>query len=113
MTKHQKMKAIDFIKENGIDKARDVVEGAPELATHFINGEYVRVSDPRWILDSHISISELKRLVESVDLIEKVGGIKQARYFFGKFECVHIGLDLVQCRSIGKAIEDWESICGN
>lgn len=73
------MNAIKFIKDYGIEKAREVVEGAPERATHLRNGEYVRVSDPRWMLDGYVSIADLKRLVESVDLVNLKGGVKKLK----------------------------------
>ena len=36
------MNATDFIKQHGVEKARKVVEGAPELAEYYstIDGEY-------------------------------------------------------------------------
>lgn len=83
------MKAIDFIKEYSIEKAREVVEGAPDGATYYVNekskivvglhgfyadGFCVGIHNPH----THIKISALKRLVESVDIITKVGGIREA-----------------------------------
>lgn len=31
------MNAIQFIKDHGVDKAREVVEGAPDGATYYVN----------------------------------------------------------------------------
>lgn len=73
------MNAIKFIKEHGIEKAREVVNGAPKRATHLTNGEYVRVSDPRWILDGYVSIADLERLVKSINLVEFEGGLYKAK----------------------------------
>lgn len=73
------MNAINFIKQHGIEKAREVVEGAPERATHLLSGEYVRVSDPRWILDGYVSIADLKCLVKSINLVQFEGGVYKAK----------------------------------
>ena len=71
------MNAIDFIKEHGIEKAREVVSGAPYLnsdETHFC-------SDVLYYTDGFgddgycqhcVDISDLKRLVESVDLVKQL-----------------------------------------
>ena len=66
------MNAIQFIKEQGVDKARDVVEGAPEWAIFWITqGEYhiSMLSFPNMVGHHSFLISDLKRLVESVDHI--------------------------------------------
>lgn len=34
------MKAIDFIKEHGVEKAREVVSSAPDGVTHYFNRDY-------------------------------------------------------------------------
>ena len=58
---------------------------------------------------AEVCVSELKRLVESHELIERVGGLSLAKDFYEKFECVHIGLNLIECRKLGRAIKDVES----
>ena len=65
------MNAIQFIKEHGVEKARKVIEGAPDLAKYYstIDGEYYRI-------ELHaVNLRHLKRLVESVDLINANGGM--------------------------------------
>ena len=39
------MNATDFIKQHGVDKAREVIDGAPDLAEYYstIDGEYYRI----------------------------------------------------------------------
>ena len=70
------MDAIQFIKEHGVEKAREVIDGAPANARYF---ETYPLRVRYYISDigcnRAISISELKRLVESVDLVER---LKQA-----------------------------------
>ncbi|WP_151790065.1 hypothetical protein [Acinetobacter junii] len=108
------MNAIQFIQDNGVEKARGVIEGAPERATHLLNGEYVRVSDPRWILDSYVSIDDLKRLVESVDLVEYFGndlvGAKQLLEFSKDCKTIELSGSVITVERLKQAIADYESI---
>jgi len=76
------MKATDFIKTQGLDKAREVVEGAPEHCTTYttgggLGGGYIRCSGS--VGQDEVSISDLKRLVESADLIGKYHSIDHAK----------------------------------
>ncbi|MFV5477001.1 hypothetical protein VXQ12_16610 [Acinetobacter baumannii] len=98
------MKPEQFIREFGEKKAREVVEGAPDkTATHYVFRKipsYYSVEFQSWyhddewwdsdchteqdLIDSYgsdfvLSLSDLKRLVESVDLVNSLGGIKAAR----------------------------------
>ena len=76
------MNAIQFIKEHGVEKAREVVEGAPEWAIFWITqGEYhiSMLSFPNMVGHHSFLISDLKRLVESVDLIGKYHSIDHAK----------------------------------
>ena len=65
------MNAYQFIKEHGVEKAREVVEGAPELAEYYstIDGEYYLIEI------NAVNLKQLKRLVESVDLVNNCGGL--------------------------------------
>ncbi|HHX4865775.1 TPA: hypothetical protein ACVB57_001643 [Acinetobacter nosocomialis] len=72
------MKPEQFIREFGVEKAREVVEGAPSSATtarpsldfkHYLYGRCENAGG------SHILLSDLKRLVESLDRIDKCGGL--------------------------------------
>ena len=93
------MNAIEFIKNNGVDKAREVLEGAPDrTASHYVadtdtyfseefhtyfdhslndweTADLHCVSDLEANYEFVLDISELKRLVESVDLVKR---LKQA-----------------------------------
>ncbi|HHX4831949.1 TPA: hypothetical protein ACVB6Z_000382 [Acinetobacter baumannii] len=100
------MKPEQFIREFGVEKAREVVSDAPNCATLFrlcgieeiptylkiIDGKYWRYSWRNGFREACqstynkinaagelVSISDLKRLVESVDLVNRLGGIKAAR----------------------------------
>lgn len=103
------MKATEFVKQHGIEKAREVVDSAPESSTlvfyHFdvINNELLgpeyyrdggsqhfdkdnkswgfcvdpqtRVAEPHDALES---LCELKRLIESHELVNHMGGLEKA-----------------------------------
>ena len=101
------MNAIQFIKEHGVEKAREVVEGAPEGSTHFVGLTYLKLIGavwwnawlPEWSHKDNrmvkkwkcesielmktwgevYKLDELKRLVESIGLVNKLGGIAIAK----------------------------------
>lgn len=106
------MNAINFIKQYGVEKAMEVVEGAPERRTTYttgggLGGGYIRCSGS--VRQEEVSISDLKRLVESVDLVESWGGIEVVKRH-----------DLELCKSkpesagyrLIQAIADYEAIGG-
>ena len=100
--------AIQFIKDHGVDKAREVVSGAPDRATtvkpsldfkHFMYGICENATG------AYINLFDLKRIVESVDLIESYGGVGLLEY---QVRC--LGQELSD--SLRQAIADYESIYG-
>lgn len=106
------MNAIKFIKEHGVEKAREVVNVAPDRATtvkpsldfkHFMYGICENAAG------AYILLSDLKRLVESVDLIKSCGGIINAKY-----DVKHLDLDwdydTPRVTRLRQAIADYESI---
>ena len=104
------MKANEFVKKFGIPLAEMIINESPSWAkSYFLGIEQYEGSDFSQSYEDCISIADLKRLVESHELVEKVGGLSIAKDFYENFECVHVGLDLVSCRSLGKAILDVES----
>ncbi|WP_151800716.1 hypothetical protein [Acinetobacter junii] len=80
------MNAIKFIQQHGVDKAREVVEGATEWAFgyDYIDDDYFNGAD---IQDGYsidqcegcVCVDDLKRLVKGVDLINSVGGLTIAK----------------------------------
>ncbi|MFX5974202.1 hypothetical protein ABTE89_07995 [Acinetobacter baumannii] len=102
------MKPEQFIRECGVDKARDLLDqlhklGCPDdMKITVINGMWQRTSNG-------FTYPELKRLVEAVDLVESWGGIDDVKLY-----------DLSHCKdkpeSAGykllQAIADHESIYG-
>lgn len=78
------MNATDFIKQHGVDKAREVVNVAPELAEYYstIDGGYYRIEI------NAVNLKQLKRLVDSLDLVKSYGGIINAKH-----DVKHLDLD--------------------
>lgn len=124
------MRAEQFIKDHGLERAREVVEGAPVGATHYGLRQYRQwkgrilktFTDESWmetavfggnlrfIEDDCLCIHDLKRLVESVDLITKVGGIENAKTF--DEECIYCIEHWTDLERLTGAIQDYESIYG-
>ena len=95
------MNAIQFIKDNGVEKARKVVEDAPEFpvfgycaltgsyifkrknATAYYHNETNSLAE-EYALEL-ILLSDLKRLVESVDLVGEYGGLCGAMDFISDY----------------------------
>ena len=78
------MNAIQFIKEHGVEKARKVIDGAPYLnseETHFCAEVFVYTDgfDDDGYCQHCVDISDLKRLVESADLVNLKGGVKKLK----------------------------------
>ena len=106
------MNATDFIKEHGVEKARKVVEGAPELAEYYstIDGEYYRIEI------NAVNLKQLKRLVESVDLVEHFGngivGAKRLLGFSKGCKTIELSGSVITIERLEQAIADYESIGG-
>ena len=132
------MNATDFIKQHGVDKAREIVEGAPVVidgtdkpftATHYnyhprapidyINNDgtviplcFMEVNFPSYWID----LSDLKRLVESVELVEHFGndlvGAKQLLGFSNDCKTIELSGSVITVERLKQAIADYESIGG-
>lgn len=75
------MKPEQFIREQGLKKAREVIGGhskayMPELFKYWSEELNDYVLAPKY---ASFLVEDLKRLVESVDLVNSLGGIKAAR----------------------------------
>ncbi|MDH0032032.1 MULTISPECIES: hypothetical protein [unclassified Acinetobacter] len=113
------MNAIQFIQKNGIEKAREVVEGAPEhsLCYDLEQQKHVAYEDTSiamcFLKNRFIDLSELKRLVESVDLIKGVQGIEEARSILQNIVDNHASNKYAmnfEKPALEQAIADWECI---
>ncbi|UMO77833.1 hypothetical protein Cato_09 [Acinetobacter phage Cato] len=103
------MKPEQYIREYGVDKAMEVVEGAPDRATtvkpsldfkHFMYGICEEAGG------AYILLSDLKRLVESVDMLKRFGGIELSKEWILEYSSFPYRVELEQ------AIADYESIYG-
>lgn len=113
--------AIKFIKDQGVEKAREVVESASKTSKFYcyeFNIGKIRIrnnfSDKQDYMFT-ICLDDLKRLVESFDLIKSYGGISMAKRQCSCFmnACASAGVKpspLVL--ELQQAIADYESIGG-
>lgn len=133
------MQAIKFIQQHGVDKAREVVEGAHEGCTHYRvlscgtrytkqisisecyiwNGIMWRAcSTPSLVFTSDViyPISELNRILEGMNIIEALGGIEQAKLYIGLNDNQHsimLIYRMITSDEIKQAIADYEQLFGN
>ncbi|MDC4435616.1 hypothetical protein OHV48_06105 [Acinetobacter baumannii] len=126
------MKPEQFIREQGLEKAREVVEGAPAFPVFgycTLTGNYIfkrsnatayyHNETNSWSEDYAIELillDDLKRLVESLEIIETVGydrdGAEEIYEFSKDCEVIHYaGLEIKVAR-LAQAIRDHESIYG-
>lgn len=137
------MNAMQFIKDHGVDKAREVIDGAPDkTASHYViskrphyysvdfqsyfnNGDWYDsdyTSEQDLANDYEpqnvIRISDLKRLVDSVDLIGKYHSIDHAKNHYNnmrealnQYQYENKDIDDLS-NELKQAIADYESIYG-
>ena len=98
------MNAVEFMKEHGIEKARFVIGSA----------EVGGVVTPK--------ILDLKKLVQSLELIEQIGGVKVAKgkvfiADFNDFKMINFLIGnkdfVVHIKRVQEAIADHEAVNGN
>lgn len=128
------MKPEQFIREQGLLEAKRILERAPEDATHYrdlscgtrytknvsetecyvwTNKHWRKSVVPYQIFTSEVikPLSDLKRLVESLDLVKEYGGIEQCRKEIEWVETSKLPeTDLV--KELKRAVADHESIYG-
>ncbi|MFW6550093.1 hypothetical protein ACOCI4_01875 [Acinetobacter baumannii] len=116
------MKPEQFIREFGVEKAREVVEGAPDLSLFYDLEKQKHVLKEStsiamaFLKNRFLPIADLKRLVESLEIIETVGydrdGAEEIYEFSKDCEVIHYaGLEIKVTR-LAQAIRDHESIYG-
>ncbi|MCG9521247.1 hypothetical protein MCL33_00450 [Acinetobacter pittii] len=105
------MKPEQFIREYGVEKARDLLDqlhklGCPDdMKITVINGMWQRTSNG-------FTYPELKRLVESLDLIKFYDGIERAKLKLAIGTCLSGRPPHPREVELRQAIRDHESIYG-
>ena len=120
------MNAIQFIKEHGVEKVREELKKLPNSnVTHMTDDARMFIDENNPLLDEFqrsqikdlICIDDLKRLVESVDLVKSYGGIINAKHELillqkhlnNTFGYVTI-ITSEKIENLEQAIEDYEAI---
>lgn len=99
------MNAIKFIQDNGVEKAREVVEGAPEGFKGY-NDVINKYTRGVWF-SRDVLLSDIKRLVESVYLVKEHNTLDRAiEYANSQYTAPEIKVCLLD------AIADYRSIYG-
>ena len=133
------MKAINFIKQHGVEKAREVLKAIPENQHWFSDvmmnetGRWVVMQAPALIHETgekHIStfrlckewqpkftkLKDLKRLVKSVELVEHFGndlvGAKQLLEFSNDCKTIELSGSVITVERLKQAIADYEAVYG-
>lgn len=119
MRKEPDMKATKFIRDKGLKYAKEIVDSAPSNATEWNEGfefqcgqsvEISKADREKYFVD----LSELKRLVESIDQITAFdGGIKEAKEILSRIN-KHGSkyATLFERPALEQAIHDYESMYG-
>ncbi|TPT36549.1 hypothetical protein FJU67_01695 [Acinetobacter baumannii] len=96
------MKPEQFIREQGLDAIKDCIEEAEAYGGLYVNAKTLELSKHIPSYDA-VSITDLKRLVESVELVEKFGSLIAAKAYVP---------DGYKSDRLKQAIKDHESIYG-
>lgn len=103
------MNAVEFVKKHGWEKAVEVIKNRPPM-----NSARYRPSDNKYssTLSSGQAVCtvQLKRLVESWELVDWHGGLKYAKNYFERNSKKHP--DVEGWDSLEQAIRDVESVGG-
>ena len=83
------MKANEFVKKHGLESTKDIVKHygnhthVTEDARMFVTEKFYKETRANYAddLNSMVKIAGLKRLVESHELVEKLGGIEPAKCY--------------------------------
>lgn len=112
------MNAIQFIKEHGVEKAREELKKLPNSSvTHMTDDVRMFVDENNPLLDKFqrsqikdlICIEDLKRLVDSLDLVKSYGGIINAKHDV-KYLDLDWDYDTPRATRLKQAIADYEAI---
>lgn len=103
--------AIQFIQKHGVEKAREAISNCC-----WMEKSYCTKLGHGCIKNDHdccVDVDDLKRIVESVDLLKSNGGYEEAKDTFD-FAIKHGMNDLTEFGSrLKQAIADYEQLFGN
>ncbi|MFW2805070.1 hypothetical protein [Acinetobacter baumannii] len=127
------MNPEQFIREQGLDAVKDCIEEAEAYGGFYVNAKTLELSKHIPSYDA-VSITGLKRLVESLDIINDLGGMEKLTPYFITTDkrlgythvrmggnnrlcflddfCDFIPDDAISIKSVMTAIRDHESIYG-
>lgn len=107
------MKAVDFIKKFGWDEAKRIIgmsrkHGKSGLHYSLSNELYYGAS-----MNDRISVEDLKQLVDAWELVEKRGGLSEARAIEQQYWNSGVGIAMAVSMELKQAIELVESVNEN
>lgn len=123
------MNAHKFVADFGIERAKAVLEGAPNHAQRYLSGKYLKQGEWTWWWSSHankwlqfekhiysdskfeiaVSLEELKQVIESINVINRMFSLKQAKKTLIIAKAIGYTSDY---QILKQAIADYESIYG-
>lgn len=114
------MKPEQFIREYGVEKARELLNADSDFKTYCLIDKSFW-SESEGTCSFCVDLDDLKRLVESLDLVESYKGIGEARWYVRRWFKLHAGCKHVksartyiteQLSALQHAIAVHESIYG-
>ncbi len=102
------MKPEQFIREQGLEAIKDCIEEAEAYGGLYVNAKTLELSEHIPSYDA-VSITELMRLVESLEILDKSGGYEAVKAAISNYRASG---DMVTFSSLEKRLEDHESIYG-
>ncbi|QER74736.1 hypothetical protein F3P16_06055 [Acinetobacter baumannii] len=112
------MKPEQFIREFGLEKAREVVKGAPKYANVYDidnNGHADTREDIFELSCNLVGLRSLGRLVDSLDQITRLGGLPKAKDHLNcmiSYGSEFGNVSRQAVNNLQSAIRDYESIYG-
>ena len=99
------MNAIQFIQQHGVEKAREAITDHPRYA-NFVWIYNERITYGVSGFSGATNLTDLKRLVESLDLVTAWGGVESA---YSKFRYAQEHKNTYAANMIQQAIADYEA----
>lgn len=108
------MRSNEFVKKFGLKITKKILRNAPDWAyeTAGIKDYANKEWSESYPMDAYVKVDDLKRLVESHELVEKFGGLFQAKVILDKEGFtggIELNDDLISDDELKQAIADVES----